>query len=185
MEFIGALWHAILLAALAAWFWSFLSWAAMNLHGPEFRKLPDEDAFSTALRGLKIPRGVYMFPYASGKDGSSTEFRNKWNAGPVGMLHVWTPHVSMAKNMILTYLTYVVASVLTAYVAYEVLPAGSEFLRVFRIVGTIGVLTYCIAFIPTMVWFQGQPRAMAMAIIDGLVQGLCVAAVFAWLWPEA
>jgi hypothetical protein len=185
MEFIGLLWHAILLSAFAAWFWSFLSWAAMNLHGPEFRKLPDEDAFSNALRGMNIPRGVYMFPYSGGNDSRSPEFQAKWNAGPVGMLHVWTPSVSMARNMLLTYLTYVVASLLTAYVGHEVLPVGSDFSRVFRVVGTIGVLTYCFAFIPTMIWFQGQPRAMVMAVVDGLVQGLCVAAVFAWLWPKA
>jgi hypothetical protein len=184
MEFIGTLWGAILLAALAAWFWSFLSWAALNLHGGDFKGLADEQAVMNLVREKGIERGIYMFPYMSGKECNSPEMQAKWKAGPVGMLHVWKADVSMGKNMLLTYLTYAGASVLMAYVGYEVLPAGAGFVRVFQVMGTIGVLTYSVSFIPNMIWFQSKPRTMALCVFDGLVQGLATGAVFAGMWPK-
>jgi hypothetical protein len=184
MEFIGTLWGAILLAALAAWFWSFLSWAALDLHRGDFKGLDDEEAVMALVRERGILRGIYMFPYMGGKDRNTPEMQAKWKAGPVGMLHVWRADVSMGKNMLLTYLTYAGASFLMGYVGHAVLPAGTDFWRVFQVMGTIGVLTYSVSFIPNMIWFQGKPGAMAMCVFDGLVQGLATGAVFAGMWPK-
>jgi hypothetical protein len=89
----------------------------------------------------------------------------------------------MPRNMLLSYLTNLAVSFLMAYVGYEVLPAGTGFTRVWQVMGTIGVLTYSIAFIPNMIWFQGRGRVLALCVLDGVITGLAVGATFAAMWP--
>lgn len=183
MEFLQHLWLAIVLAAVAAWMWSFLSWAALDIHGKDFKKLPDENAVTDHLRTLAIPPGVYSFPHASHKDAKSPEFKEKWTKGPLGTLSVWSPKISMPRNMLLTLLVYLVVSFLIAYAAHLALPHGSSFTRVMQITGTMGVLAYTFAFLPNMIWFQAPKRVAMLCIADGLIQGLASGAIFAALWP--
>jgi hypothetical protein len=56
-------------------------------------------------------------------------------------------------------------------------------LKAFQVTGTMGILAYCFAFLPNMIWFQAERRARITAIGDGLVQGLATGAVFALFWP--
>lgn len=189
MEFIQHLWLAILLSAGAAWFWSFLSWALLNLHGGDSSPLPDEERFSAAMREFNIPAGTYSFPHVKAAGNPSgrnnAEFTKKWKAGPLGIIHVWSSNISMPRNMILSYLVGVVVSFLMAYVGHEVLPHGASFARVMQIMGTIGVLSYAFANLPNLIWFQGRPRVMALGVFDGVIQGLATGAVFAAMWPKA
>lgn len=185
MEFIVQLWLAIVASAAAAWFWSFLSWAAIGLHANDFSKLPEEERTMDALRGLNIPIGHYTFPFARGKESRSPEFMAKWKAGPAGSLHIWNPVISMPRNMLLSFLVNLAVSFLMAYVGHEVLPRGSSFAKVMQVMGTIGVLAYSFSQLPTFIWFQGRPRVIALAIFDGVVTGLAVGAVFAAMWPKA
>lgn len=185
MDFLTQHWSAILLSALAAWVWSFLSWAVLNIHCNDFVGLPDEDGFTAAMRSLNIAPGVYGFPHPRDhKEGRSPEFMAKWKAGPLGLLHVWSPKFNMPRNMLLTLLVYVVASCLAAYVGHLALPRGSGFAKVFQLLGTVGVLAYSFAFLPNMIWFQGRPRTAILNVADGVVQGLATGAVFAAMWPK-
>lgn len=183
MGFIGDLWLAILASAAAAWFWSFLSWAVLDLHRGDFKGIPDEARLNAVLRELNLPPDQYCFPFATGKAKKDPAFAERWKAGPLGILHVWSPGISMGRNMILSYLVCVAVSFLMAYVGSRALPPGSSFAEVMQVMGTMGVLAYSFAFLNTMIWFQGPPRAMATAVLDGVAQGLATGAVFAALWP--
>ena len=44
-----------------------------------------------------------------------------------------------------------------------------SFGRIFRVLGTAGVLAYCFASFPNDIWFQKSPRAILMNFIDGVV----------------
>jgi hypothetical protein len=183
MEFFSQLWLPILLSAIAVWFWSFLSWAILAVHKGDWKVLPNEDAFSAAVRPLDIPPGVYAFPYCeTHKQRNDPVFLEKWKAGPVGILHRWNPNPSMGANLALTFALYLVVSCLVAYAGYSALPHASH-AKVFQVVGTIGLLTYCFAFLPNMIWFQGEKRAMVTAVLDGVIQGLATGAIFALMWP--
>ncbi len=67
-----------------------------------------------------------------------------------------------------------------AYLAGMVLPPGEDHMRVFRFVGTAGILTYGTANILNGIWFG---RKMVADIIDGIAYGLITGAIFALLWP--
>lgn len=184
MEFLGQLWLAIVLSAVAAWAWSFLTWAALGIHKKDFQRLPDEPRFEAAMLELGIRPGYYHFPHMEKCDMKDPAIKARWSREPMGILHLWTPKFSMARNMGLTLLTYLVVSVLMAYVGHQTLSAGAGFAKVFQVMGTIGVLAYTFAFIPNMIWFQGRGRVLALCVMDGIIQGLAVGAVFAAMWPK-
>ncbi len=185
MEFVSKLWLVILLAGAAAWVWSFLSWAALNLHGKDFEKLPDEDKLRGIIRDMGIPFGVYFMPMMDHKSRNTPEGKAKCGQPPMGILHLMNPKMSMPRNMLLSFLVNLAVAFLMAYVGHLTLPAGTGFAKVMQVMGTIGVLSYSFAFLPNMIWFQARGRVALLCVIDGIVAGLAVGAVFAGMWPKA
>lgn len=185
MAFLTDLWLPIILTSVALFFCSFLFWAILPHHKDDYSAAPDEEAMRSAVRSLGLPPGRYMFPNCKDSKGmKDPELQRKMEEGPMGMLNIW-PVPNMGKNMALTFLTFLAATKLIAYLARETIPNGAEFARVFQVVGTAGVLTWCFSFIANMIWFNGGARAIVMCIIDGLVYGLVTGAIFAFLWPAA
>jgi hypothetical protein len=183
MEFLSHLWLPMLLSAAAVWFWSFLSWAILPVHKGDWKVLPNEDGLASALRPLNIPAGIYNFPHCdSNKQRNDPAFQAKWKAGPVGVLQIWNPNPSMGGNMIASFLVYLIVSFFLAYAGSVALPHASH-AKAFQLVGTMGLVAYCFAFLPNMIWFQASKRAMCTALFDGVVQGLATGAIFAVLWP--
>lgn len=188
MEFITALWMPIVLSAVGVWIASAVGWMVLGHHSKDWIGLPNEEGFVAALRGLNLPPGNYGFPYAEDckKANKDPEFQKKWKTGPVGLLQVWKPDISMGKCMALTFIVYLVIGVFIAYPGWNALPhQGTSFAQAFQITGTAGVLAYCFSFIPSHIWFQAYPRATVMCLIDGVVYGLMTGAIFAALWPSA
>ncbi len=183
MEFLTNLWLPIVAAAAAVWVASALAWMLVGHHSKDSIALPDEDGTLRKLEG--IPAGNYTFPHpVDRKQCRDPEFIKKWERGPAGLLTIY-PKVSMGKNMVLTLLTYVVVSTLIGYVAWQVQGSlGGDKVKIFQVVGTMGVLSYAFAFIPNQIWFGAYPRAIAMCVIDGVVYGLVTGGVFALLWPK-
>jgi hypothetical protein len=187
MEFLAALWLPIVLSAAGVWIASAMGWMLIGHHNKDWSVLPNEDAFTAALRSLNVPVGNYGFPRQEDckKAMKDPEFQAKWKAGPVGMLQVWRADGGMAKPMVLTLLVYVVIGVFIAYLGWAALPhSGVEFMKAFQVLGTAGVLAYAFAHIPGNIWFQAYPRATVMCVIDGVVYGLITGAIFAAMWPK-
>lgn len=86
----------------------------------------------------------------------------------------------MGANMLWTFVFFLVTSTVIGYVAHAALAAGSPFLKVFQVVGTIAILTYTCAGIPNAIWFK---RQVLTNLVDGVLYGLIVGAIFAGLWP--
>src|SRR5436189_10753 len=105
---LTSLWLPILLSAVAVWFWSFLAWAILPVHRKDYGKLPNEEAFLTAVRGMNVPQGSYVFPYCTHKERSDPAMQEKWKTGPVGRIGIWNPNMSMGVNMGLTFLIYLI-----------------------------------------------------------------------------
>ncbi|MGA9854576.1 MAG: hypothetical protein WBR29_04795, partial [Gammaproteobacteria bacterium] len=77
-----------------------------------------------------------------------------------------------------------VVAVFAAYVAGSTLASGTAGLQVFRVIGTVGFIAYAFGSLPMGIWY-GQPwKAVTKDVIDGLIYGLVMAAIFAWLWPK-
>ena len=108
----------IVLSAVVLFVASFLSWMVVRLHRQDWVKLPDEDAFIGAVRNLGIPRGSYSFPNAADSAEMQSEaFRQKWQAGPAGVMTVF-PQIRMGRNLGLTFVYFLGVSFTIAYLAW-------------------------------------------------------------------
>lgn len=179
------LWLPIILSAAAVWFFSAMAWMMLPHHKDEFTGLPDEDSVMNYIRTLGLAPGKYGFPHCAGHAAAKDpKFIEKWKTGPAGSLHIW-PQISMGKNMVLSFVTYLVASILIAYLGAVAIAPGASFAHVFRVLGTAGVLTYTIAALPGAIWFCASRSSIIAGLFDGVVQGLITGAIFAALWPHA
>ena len=108
----------------------------------------------------------------------------KWAEGPSGFMTI-VGHMNMGRNMLLSFIAYLVVGVLVAYVAGEALTPGASFGRVFQITGTCGIMAYTMSSIPNSIWFNHGIRRIATNAFDGIVYGLATGLIFALLWPAA
>ena len=175
-----SLWIPVLVSGVALFFASWVAWMVLPHHKSEWKGLPNEDSVMKALKTAGVSPGQYVFPYCKPEDWKSDAFKAKMQAGPNGNLTVWSGPCNMARNMLCTVLFFLVANFVIAYLAGMALPPGTDFLTVFRFVGTAGILTYGTANILNGIWFG---RKMMADIADGIVYGLITGLIFAALWP--
>ena len=176
-----SLWLPIVLSGVALFFASWAAWMLLPHHKCEWKGLPDEDKTLSALRSANIPPGQYMFPHAGSPEACKSDaFKAKIKAGPVGAITIWKSPPNMGLNMLCTLLFFVIANFVIAYLAAMVLPPGEDHWKIFRFVGTAGILTYGTANILNGIWFG---RKMVADIVDGIAYGLITGAIFAVLWP--
>jgi hypothetical protein len=123
-------------------FASFIVHMVLAYHKSDYRKLPDEDRVTDALRSAGVTRGpAYFFPYFSFKEMKSAPVVEKMKRGPVGLLTVLpTGPPAMGKNMVQWFLYCVVISIFAAYLSGRTSTPGTAFLQVFRVVGIAAFL---------------------------------------------
>jgi hypothetical protein len=145
--------------------------------------LADVDA---ARRALKVAGpGHYMIPYAAdNKMRQSAEYRGMLQEGPVAMLTALPAgSFAMGKQMIQWIVYCLVISLFVAYVGSATLPAGTDYLQVFQVTGTVAILAYAGAAPTNAVWFGHTWTRTAKDVLDGVIYGLLTAGIFGWLWP--
>jgi hypothetical protein len=177
---LAQLWLPILLTGVALFFASFLSWMVVQLHKQDWRKLPQEDAFLSAVRGMSIPQGSYMFPNCdTPEEMKSAEFQRKHEQGPVGIMTVFGK-VNMGRNLGLTFLYFVGVSFCLAYLGTIGLSTGAEFMPVFRFMATAALLAYLPAILQHSIWFHCR---VVGHVVESIVYALITGAIFGALWP--
>src|ERR1044071_5375988 len=141
---LTALWLPILLSAVIVFFASFIIHMVLTYHRSDYRRLPDEDRVTDALRNADVKPGPdYFFPYGSFEEMKSAPMIEKMKRGPVGFVTVLpSGPPAMGKNLIQWFLYCVVISLFVAYLSGRLLAPGAAFLQVFRIVGVAGLLGY-------------------------------------------
>jgi hypothetical protein len=160
-------------------------WTILPIHDDDFKPLPDEAAVVGLIKSSSIPAGSYLYPHHKGfKSKKDPEYTKVWMAGPAGTLSVW-PKINMGRNMALTVLTFLVVSIIIAYLAWNTRLPGASFGEVLRVAGTAGILAYSFAFLPNDIWFNRPRRAIVANIIEGIAYGLITGLIFALLWPGA
>jgi hypothetical protein len=181
---LAQLWLPILVSAVIVFFASFLAWTVLPHHKRDVRALPDEQALTDHLKQLDLAPGTYMWPncQAAG-DMKSEEFKARFAAGPWGTINVLGRRPSVARNLVLVFVFYVVVSVFVAYITSLARAAGAEFLPVFRVAGAVGVLAYCAGSIPNAIFFGKPGRFVLTDFLDGVAYGLLTGATFGVLWP--
>ena len=186
MVSIGALWLPILLSAVLVFVASSIIHMAFKYHQTDYWRLPDEEAARAALGKQDLRPGQYVIPYARDmKDLQQPDTMRKFEEGPVAFLTVRARGpVRMGKALTLWFLYSVGISIFVAYLSGRVLPAGTEYLQVFRVAGTAAWLGYGGAVVWAGIW-KGVPWAsVAKDLFDGLVYALLTAGAFGALWPR-
>ena len=92
---------------------------------------------------------------------------------------------NMGVNMILTILYFLVTALTIAYITNVACPPedpGTDFTKVFRVAGTIGVLTYASSGVLHRIWFKARKWT---DMLDGAAYGVVLGLIFAALWKYA
>jgi hypothetical protein len=181
-----SLWLSILLSAVIVFVASSIIHMVLPIHRSEYKKLPGEDALLAAMRDHGVAPGEYVFPCApSFKEANTPEMQEKYGLGPRGFVTVapsGTP--ALVKPLVQWFLYSLVIGVFVAYAARIALPAGTEYLLVFRLTACVAFLAYGAAYIANSIWKSVPCISTLKHLFDALVYGLLTGGVFGWLWPN-
>lgn len=183
MSFVAQLWLPILLSAVLVFVYAAASHMALPWRRNEWRRITDFAAIQAALRGLEP--GLHAFPAAPDPRQQMTpEWMERWSAGPSGWLILAPPGpIRMGRNMALSFVVFLAVAFLDAYVAAHSLGPAPRFGAVFRIVATVGIMSFGVGSIFWSIWYSRPWRAYAADATDAIVHGVLMGAVFGWLWP--
>jgi hypothetical protein len=185
MVSLGALWLPIVLSAVIVFVASSIIHMLLPYHHSDYRQLPDEEKVRAALRPSNLPRGLYVIPYCTHKTMKSPEMMEKYNQGPVGFLTILRNGPPALPKFLLQWFIYcLLIGFFVAYLAAHTLAAGTDYLEVFRVVGTAGFLAYGLAHISNGIWKGQLWSTVIKEVFDGLIYGLLTAGTFGWLWPR-
>jgi hypothetical protein len=183
MSVIASLWLPIVLSAVALFVLSAASHMALPWRRKEWARITDFAALQAALQAL--PPGQYAFPAApEPREQMKPEWLERWARGPSGWLTIAPRRpINMARNMGLSFLVFLAVAFMAAYTAGHSLGPTARGLSVFRIVGTVGTLSFGVGTIFSSIWYDRPWRNYLADAVDAVLFGLVMAGIFAWLWP--
>ena len=185
MTGLSSLWLPILLSSVIVFVASSIIHMAPLWHRNDYPKAPNEDKLMDAVRPLGIPPGDYMVPRPSSAEMRSPEFAEKIKRGPVMVVTVMPNAMpSMSRNLVLWFFYSAAVGFLAAYVAGRALPPGTDYLRVFQLIGATAFIGYSVALWQMSIWYSRAWSLTIKAAVDGLIYALLTAGTFGWLWPR-
>lgn len=185
MVAISELWLPIVVAAVFVFIASSVIHMLLPIHRSDYGKVPKEDELRATLRDAGIQPGEYVIPCAgSMKEMGDPEFVAKMNEGPVLFMNV-RPNgpMNMGAQLGQWFGLSILISAIAGYVAGITVPAGADYMLVFRITGTVAFTGYAVSAITDSIWKGISWSITAKYVFDGLVYGLVTAGAFGWLWP--
>ncbi len=174
----------ILLSAVLVFIASSLIHAVLKLHNGQYHKFSNEEELRAVLRKGAPTPGMYMTPHCH--EGKMTEeIMKKCEQGPNALVFVRPNGKIQMGSFLGKWFAYtIVVSFIAAYMGRAVLPAGANYLEVFRVVGTSAWLAYAWQGPADSIW-AGKPwSATLRAMFDGLVYAALTAGAFGWWWPK-
>lgn len=186
MAFLAELWLPILLAAVFVFIASSVFHMALPIHKNDYGAMPGEAAVLEFMRSQGVKTGTYSFPYCSSPaEMGKPEMIEKFKQGPAGTMTIVAPGPpTIGKSLLQWFLYCILIGIFVGYTAHLVLPAGTDYLKVFQITGAVAVVAYAFNDFTASIW-KGQPwRTTCKFMFEGMVYGLLTAGTFAWLWPS-
>ena len=186
MTGLDALWLPILLSSVIVFVASSIIHMGPFWHRGDYPKLPEQDRIQDALRPFSIPPGDYFVPRANNmKDMRTPEHMEKLAKGPVLVMTVFPKGpFSMSRNLAQWFVYILIVSFFTAYIAGRALAPGTEYLRVFQLIGATAFVGYTLALYQMSIWYKRSWSLTIKATVDGLIYALLTAGTFGWLWPH-
>ena len=181
---LGELWLPVLIAAVAVFVASSVVWMVLPYHKADIRFMDNEEGFKEAIKPLDLAPGLYMYPNcADAKDMKSESYKERFEAGPWGVITVYPGKPNFGANLLKTFVMYLIISVFVAYMVSLAAPAGAEYMRVFRIAATAGIMAHCLGGIVNDIFLGKPTRFVVTSLLDGVIYALVTAGVFAAMWP--
>lgn len=186
MDALINLWLPILLSAVAVFFASSIVWMALPIHKKDYKGVGGRESELVAcIKSLGISPGMYMFPFADCKNREDPAAKQRFKEGPSGTITVMAPGFNFGKTLGLWMFNLVLVSIFIGYIASVALKPGTEYLRVFQLVGATAFLAHGGSALCDSIW-KGRPWSLLPgALFDAIVYALITAGVFGWLWPKA
>lgn len=182
---LSALWLPIVLAAIIVFVASSVIHMLPLWHRGDYQGLPHEAQVADALRPLALPPGDYFLPWAEHKQMKAPQFQEKLRQGPVALLTI-LPNgpVVMGRPLVLWFVYLLVVCTFCALLASRLLPAGTPYPRVFKVVLTAAFMGYSLALIQNSIWLRRSWSVTLKSCFDGLIYAGLTAGTFGWLWPH-
>jgi hypothetical protein len=188
MVSLTALVLPLLVSAVIVFVASFVIHMVLGYHKSDLRKLPDrqEDEVLDAFRRLNLAPGDYGVPHPGSPDRmKDPAFIAKMKKGPLVLMTVAPGAApSMGTNLTQWFVMVLIVNLFAAYVASRAVGPGSDYLMVFRFVGTTAFMGYALGLLPESIWYRRSWVRTLKGVFDGLVYALLTAGVFGWLWPR-
>ncbi|MEZ5283853.1 MAG: hypothetical protein R2712_03375 [Vicinamibacterales bacterium] len=177
----------VLLSAVLVFVASSLIHMVLGYHNTDYGKLPREDDVIAALRPMQIPPGDYFLPHAGGPAGlKDPVFQDKWKKGPVATITVMPAGANFMGAQLAQWFVYAaVVAFFAGYVASRTIGPGSDYLVVFRVVGTSAFMGYALGLWQMSIWYKRSIATSLKSTLDGLIYACLTAGAFGWLWPAA
>ena len=174
----------IVIATVCVFFTSSIIWMILPYHKKDINFICDEERLTTRVSEMDLKPGLYMFPNCETMDEMrSDEFKQRSDQGPWGIITITGTKPSLLKNLIKTYIAFLVITIFVAYIAGVALPKGAEYMHVFQVIGATAVLGHCMGGMAND-FFLGKPtRFMITNFIDGVIYALLTAGIIASMWP--
>lgn len=187
MVSIVSLWLPIILSSVVVFILSSVIHMFLKYHNSDYRKLPGEDKVMDDLRKAGIPAGDYMFPYCTNSnERNSPEFKDKMSKGPSGVLTLFpSGPISMGSLLAQWFVYCLIVGIFAAYIAGRALPAGADYLSVFRFAGATAFVGYSLALMQSSIWYKKSWSTTLKSMFDGLIYAVFTGGIFGWLWPAA
>jgi hypothetical protein len=176
----------ILLSAVLVFVASSVIHMVLPFHKHDLKRLPSEDEVLAALRRFNLSPGDYGAPMpASMADMKSPAYLEKRSKGPVAfMTIVPSGPPTMGKSVVLWFAYSIVVGMFVGYIAGRACGPGTQYLQVFRFVGTSAFMGYSLALLQNSIWWSRGWGATIRTVTDGLLYALLTAGTFGWLWPR-
>ena len=177
----------IFLSAVIVFVASFVLHMVLPFHKSDIRRLPKEheSTLLEAVRRMSLSSGDYGAPHPGSPAGmKDPDFVSRMTKGPIVLMTVTPGQApSMAPNLAQWFVLVVIVNFFAAYVASRAVAPASDYLTVFRFVGTTTFMGYSLGVIQESIWYKRRWGRTMMTVVDGLVYALLAAGVFGWLWP--
>jgi hypothetical protein len=182
---LSALWLPVVVAAVIVFIASSIIHMLPLWHRGDYQGLAHEAQVAGALRPLALPPGDYFLPWAEQKQMKAPEFQEKLRTGPVALLTI-LPNgpVVMVRPLALWFVYLLVVCTFCALLAAHVLPAGTPYPQVFRVVLIAAFMGYSLALIQNSIWLRRSWGVTLKNCFDGLIYAGLTAGTFGWLWPH-
>jgi hypothetical protein len=177
----------IVVSAVVVFVASSIIHMVLGYHKTDLRKLPDqqEDEILATVARLNLPPGDYGVPHPGSPERmKDPAFVAKMTKGPIVFLNVVPGEPpNLGRPLAMWFAFVLVVSFFSAYITSRAVTPGSDYLTVFRFIGTSAFMGYALGQIPESIWWRRRWTRTFITVFDSLVYALLTAGVFGWLWP--